>query len=121
MVFINESKLGLGGNLMSENKREILKKARSSRKDEREVLMDLKATKIAWIFILISVLVIALFRVQNFEPVNDLLLIGAVGALAYRVYQTIQSKSWADVIASIILGLIFVYFFSQFLIQYGVL
>lgn len=46
---------------MSENKKDILKKAQKSRKDEREVHIDLKVTKVAWFSIAILILVIAFF------------------------------------------------------------
>lgn len=99
---------------MSENKKDILKKAQKSRKGEREVHIDLKVTKVAWFSIAILILVIAFFRIQNNQPAHDLVVISMGGAVGYRIYQTTQSKSWSDIIASLIFLLFFVIICTNF-------
>lgn len=51
---------------------------------------------------------------QNNQPAHDLVVIAMGGAVGYRIYQTTQSKSWNDIIASLIFLLFFVIIYTNF-------
>jgi hypothetical protein len=106
---------------MSKNKEEILRKAQNTRKDEREIHMDLKATKIAWGSLVVFILIIATIRITNYEPIYDLLTISAGGSAGYQFGQSIQSKKWSSIFGLIFNSILFIYFGYQFFTQYGVL
>lgn len=106
---------------MSNDRNEILKRAQKTRKDEREKMIDLKATYAAWIAIAITALVIAWIRLSNGENIFDLMVVGWGGATAYHIYKTIVLKKWWSIIYIAIFFLFFLYYGYLFHTQYGVL
>lgn len=106
---------------MSKDRNEILMKAQKTRKDEREKMVDLKATYAAWVAIAVTVLVIAWIRLSSGENIFDLIVVGWGGAIAYNVYKMIVLKKWWSIIYIAIFFLFFLYYGYLFLTQYGVL
>lgn len=69
------------------NNKDILKKARQEKKDEREERINMKAFHIGWLSVSVVMLFLIIFRSLHGEPASDIMMILATQLASSSFYQ----------------------------------
>lgn len=103
------------------NKEEILKKAQSKRKDEREKEINTKAFRIGWMAVSIVMLILIALRAYYNETATDLVIVlmaQTAAASFYQYYKIPDQK--IHLISGIIAVLAIILGFATLLSNYGI-
>ena len=103
------------------NNKEVLRKARQERKDEREEQIKVKAFQIGWLSVTVVILFLIIFRYLYNESVTDMMMILMAQTAAVSFYQYFNIRgSRAYLVVGIISTIAVFLSLAALLSQYGV-